>query len=195
MSRRDVIKSAGLAGAATLFTAPVSSAQTAGEKPTAVMAKNPYGGVPSGGITLPPYYRPTPYLKSNNVYYPGQEEIGTDEMRISFIGSTPIPVTRTQAKVQFPKGMGRWSYHGNYDPSLATLPGPARMGQRCALRLGFAVLRSIDSALAGFAASSRREVPLVRPRCGQVPGTDWRGWSGGGGGSTLQPNSSPRSWV
>ena len=61
------------------------------------MSRNPYGGVPSGGITLPPYYRPTPYLKSNNVYYPGQEEIGPDEMRISFIGSTPIPVTRAQA--------------------------------------------------------------------------------------------------
>ena len=58
---------------------------------------NPYGGVPSGGITLPPYYRPTPYLVSNNIYYPGQEEIGPDEMRISFIGSTPIPVTRAQA--------------------------------------------------------------------------------------------------
>ena len=53
--------------------------------------------MPSGGITLPPYYRPTPYLVSNNIYYPGQEEIGPDEMRISFIGSTPIPVTRAQA--------------------------------------------------------------------------------------------------
>ena len=63
----------------------------------AVRAQNPYGGVPSGGITFPPYYRPTPYLKSNNVYFPGQEEIGPDEMRISFIGSTPMPVTRTQA--------------------------------------------------------------------------------------------------
>ena len=61
------------------------------------VAKNPYGGVPSGGITLPPYYRPTPYLVSNNIYYPGQEQIGPDEMRISFIGSTPIPVTRAQA--------------------------------------------------------------------------------------------------
>ena len=58
---------------------------------------NPYGGVPSGGITLPPYYRPTPDLVSNNLYYPGQEELGPDEMRISFIGSTPIPVTRAQA--------------------------------------------------------------------------------------------------
>ena len=64
---------------------------------TAVQPGNPYGGVPSGGITLPPYYRPTPYLASNNLYYPGQEEIGPDEMRISFIGSTPIPVTRSQA--------------------------------------------------------------------------------------------------
>ena len=63
------------------------------ETPTAVQAKNPYGGVPSGGITFPPYYRPTPYLVSNNIYYPGQEPIGPDEMRISFIGSTPIPVT------------------------------------------------------------------------------------------------------
>ena len=53
--------------------------------------------MPSGGITLPPYYRPTPYLISNNIYYPGQEQIGPDEMRISFIGSTPIPVTRAQA--------------------------------------------------------------------------------------------------
>ncbi len=64
---------------------------------SAARAGNPYGGVPSGGITLPPYYRPTPDLVSNNLYYPGQEELGPDEMRISFIGSTPIPVTKSQA--------------------------------------------------------------------------------------------------
>ena len=97
MNRRDMIKTSVLAGAATLLAAPVSSAQTAGGQQTAAQVKNPYGGVPSGGITLPPYYRPTPTLKSNNVYYPGQEELGPDEMRISFIGSTPIPVTRSQA--------------------------------------------------------------------------------------------------
>ena len=97
MSRRDALKTAGLAGAAALSTGAVSSAQTADETPAAVQAKNPYGGVPSGGITFPPYYRPTPYLVSNNIYYPGQEQIGPDEMRISFIGSTPIPVTRAQA--------------------------------------------------------------------------------------------------
>lgn len=59
--------------------------------------QNPYGGVPSGGITYPNYYRPTGYFKSNNNYFPGTETLGEDEMRISFLGSTPIPVTRTQA--------------------------------------------------------------------------------------------------
>lgn len=94
ITRREALKSAGRAGAAALSATAMASAQAQEET---VTAKNPYGGVPSGGITLPPYYRPTPYLVSNNIYYPGQEPIGPDEMRISFIGSTPIPVTKTQA--------------------------------------------------------------------------------------------------
>ena len=100
MSRRDAIKAAGLAGAAALSSVVASPAQAqakAAPQSTAVPAKNPYGGVPGGGITLPAYYRPTPYLVSNNIYYPGQEQVGPDEMRISFIGSTPIPVTKVQA--------------------------------------------------------------------------------------------------
>jgi hypothetical protein len=92
ISRRDALKIAGLSGAAALSTGTLSPAQAADQN----HAKNPYGGVPSGGITLPPYYRPTPNLASANVYYPGQEELGPDEMRVSFIGSTPIPVTRSQ---------------------------------------------------------------------------------------------------
>ena len=78
MSRRDAIKATGLAGAAALLPAAVSPAQAADQKPTAVPAKNPYGGVPGGGITFPRYYRPTPSLVSNNIYYPGQEQIGPD---------------------------------------------------------------------------------------------------------------------
>ncbi|HEY1339339.1 MAG TPA: guanitoxin biosynthesis MBL fold metallo-hydrolase GntH, partial [Bryobacteraceae bacterium] len=58
---------------------------------------NPYGGVPSGGITYPAYYRPTEYIRNNNNYFPGTEPIGEDEMRISFIGSTPFPPTHSQA--------------------------------------------------------------------------------------------------
>jgi ribonuclease Z len=99
VSRREVIKAAGVAGTAAFLggVAAPAQAQTVNGATGDCVVKNPYGGVPSGGITLPPYYRPTPYLKSNNVYYPGQEEIGPDEMRISFIGSTPMPVTRSQA--------------------------------------------------------------------------------------------------
>jgi len=59
--------------------------------------KNPYGGGPGTGISLPPYYKPTKYVKNNNVYIPGLEEIGPDEMRISFVGSCPWPPRRNQA--------------------------------------------------------------------------------------------------
>ncbi len=61
------------------------------------VAKNPYGGGPGAGISLPPYFRPTASLKNNNVYYPGMEELGKDEMRISFVGSTPFPPRLAQA--------------------------------------------------------------------------------------------------
>lgn len=95
MERRDLLKAMALGATAAGIVA--GDTATAGPADEAVQAKNPYGGVPGGGLTLPPYYRPTPYLVSNNIYYPGQEPIGPDEMRISFIGSTPIPVTRNQA--------------------------------------------------------------------------------------------------
>ena len=65
----------------------------------ALAPANPYGGGPGTGtgITLPPYYRPTEYLKSNNTYFPGTGPVGKDEMRISSMGSTPFPPTRDQA--------------------------------------------------------------------------------------------------
>lgn len=59
--------------------------------------KNPYGGGPGTGITLPPYFKPTPSVKSRNQYFPGSEELGEDEMRISFVGSTPFPPRLDQA--------------------------------------------------------------------------------------------------
>jgi hypothetical protein len=59
--------------------------------------KNPYGGGPNTGITLPPNYRPTPSVANANTFFPGVEELGDDEMRISFIGSSPVPPTRNQA--------------------------------------------------------------------------------------------------
>ena len=59
--------------------------------------KNPYGGKPGGGISLPPYYMPTPSVMSRSNYFPGTEKIGKDEMRISFVGSCPYPPRRSQA--------------------------------------------------------------------------------------------------
>ena len=67
---------------------------------------NPYGGGPGSGIALPPYYKPTPTLANNNVYFPGTEELGEDEMRISFVGSCPWPPRRDQAAAG-PRGPGR----------------------------------------------------------------------------------------
>jgi len=39
--------------------------------------KNPYGGKPGGGITLPEYFRPTKYITGSRAnYFPLSEEIG-----------------------------------------------------------------------------------------------------------------------
>jgi hypothetical protein len=59
--------------------------------------KNPYGGGPGTGLTIPDYFKPTPSVKSRNNYYPNAEKLGPDEMRISFMGSTPFPPRRDQA--------------------------------------------------------------------------------------------------
>ena len=61
------------------------------------MSSNPYGPRPGGGISLPDYYRPTPSVKNRNVYFGGTEPLGPGEMRVSFLGSTPWPPTRTQS--------------------------------------------------------------------------------------------------
>ena len=34
---------------------------------------------------LPPYFKPTPYVKNNQIFAPGLEEVGPDEMRISYL--------------------------------------------------------------------------------------------------------------
>jgi|SRR5208337_1394347 len=94
--RRDALK--GAAGAAATVAAAVVATPALGAAEAAPdPEKNPYGGGPGTGISLPPYFRPTDGLKNNNVYYPGAEELGEDEMRISFVGSAPWPPRRDQA--------------------------------------------------------------------------------------------------
>ena len=58
---------------------------------------NPYGGGPGTGISLPDYFKPTRHISNNNFFFPGTEELGPDEMRVSFVGSTPWPPRRNQA--------------------------------------------------------------------------------------------------
>ena len=59
-------------------------------------SSNPYGARPGGGISLPDYYRPWPAIKNRNMFLPGTEILPKNEMRITFLGSTPWPPTRLQ---------------------------------------------------------------------------------------------------
>ncbi len=107
VNRRGVFRHAAGAAAATPAAAVgLSEPAQAAEEPGPVQPgptpplgqpQSPYGGGPGAGITLPPYYRPTPSMANNNTFFPGTEELGDDEMRISFIGSAPLPPTRDQA--------------------------------------------------------------------------------------------------
>ena len=64
------------------------------------MARNDgnfYGAPPGTGISMPPYYLPTPSVKNRNNYFPQSESLGDDEMRITFMGSNPWPPWLSQA--------------------------------------------------------------------------------------------------
>ena len=64
---------------------------------TAIEEKNAYGAPPGMGVSMPPYYLPTPSVKNRNNYFPQSEPLGPDEMRIIFMGSNPWPPRLTQA--------------------------------------------------------------------------------------------------
>jgi ribonuclease Z len=69
-------------------------------------SKNPYGGTGGSGVTLPDYFKPTPYVKNNQIFAPGLEEVGPDEMRISYLGSCPWPPRRDQAATSITVELG-----------------------------------------------------------------------------------------
>lgn len=77
-------------------------------------ANNPYGPRPGGGISLPDYYRPPMSISNRNVYFPGTEVLPKNEMRVSFLGSTPFPPTRLQAGTSIIVELG----HGGPQPRL-----------------------------------------------------------------------------
>lgn len=92
MDRRDFLKNTGLAAAGT-----VTGAAQATTPQAPADGENPYGSPPGSGLSMPPYYRPTPSVKNRNNYFPQSEPLGADEMRITFMGSNPWPPRQSQA--------------------------------------------------------------------------------------------------
>ncbi len=43
------------------------------------MPKSPYGGGPGTGLTIPPYFKPTPSVKSRNNYFSNSEKLRPDK--------------------------------------------------------------------------------------------------------------------
>ncbi len=96
-SRRDFLKGsipvagAGLAAAAMPGLAAAPTSPSAAQDETSPSPRNPYGSSPGGGISLPDYYKPWPAIKNRNMYLPGTEILPKNEMRITFLGSSPWP--------------------------------------------------------------------------------------------------------
>lgn len=93
-SRRDFLKGGVAAAGAGLAAATVPGASIAAENDN--QPKNPYGARPGGGISLPEYYKPWAAIKNRNLYLPGTEILPKNEMRITFLGSSPWPPSRLQ---------------------------------------------------------------------------------------------------
>ena len=94
LTRRAVLTGALASGAAAVG---ISAPEPASAQGAPTMPANPYGGGPGTGLQFPPYYKPTPSVRSRMNYFPGSETLAPDEMRISFVGSCPFPPRRDQA--------------------------------------------------------------------------------------------------
>ncbi len=96
LDRREMLKTIG-AAAAGMAAGALGSAEAAEVEHAVPGEHNPYGAPPGSGITLPPYYLPTPSVTNKTNYFPQSEPLGPDEMRIIFMGSNPWPPRLTQA--------------------------------------------------------------------------------------------------
>src|SRR5574341_540030 len=96
LDRREMLKTMGVAAAGTVAGA-LTSAEAAEAPQTLPGEHNVYGAPPGSGVSMPPYYLPTPSVKNRNNYFPQSEPLGPDEMRIIFMGSNPWPPRMAQA--------------------------------------------------------------------------------------------------
>ena len=88
-SRRNFLKGSAAAAGAGIAAATVPGVAAAAEGDCE--PENPYGDRPGGGISLPDYYKPWPAIKNRNMFLPGTETLPKNEMRITFLGSSPWP--------------------------------------------------------------------------------------------------------
>ncbi len=98
LDRREMLKTIGVAAGTVAAAGAMNSAEAViGEQPAVPGEHNAYGAPPGSGISIPPYYLPTPSVKNKNNYFPQSEPLGADEMRIIFMGSNPWPPRMSQA--------------------------------------------------------------------------------------------------
>ena len=69
LDRREMLKTMG-AAAAGIAAGGLASAEAAEGQPAEAGETNPYGSPPGTGISMPPYYLPTPSVKNKNNYFP-----------------------------------------------------------------------------------------------------------------------------
>ena len=96
LDRREMLKTMG-AAAAGMAAGALNPAEAAEVEQVVPGEHNAYGAPPGTGISMPPYYLPTPSVKNRNNYFPQSEPLGSDEMRIIFMGSQPWPPRISQA--------------------------------------------------------------------------------------------------
>lgn len=87
--RRGFLKGSVAAAGAGLAAATVPGASVAASDDS--QSENPYGKRPGGGISLPEYYKPWPAIKNRNMYLPGTGVLPKNEVRVTFLGSSPWP--------------------------------------------------------------------------------------------------------
>ena len=73
---------------------------------------------PSTGITYPEYYKPTESIINNNFFFPGSEPLPENEMRITFVGSSPFPPRLKQAGTAIMVELGQ----GVNEQGIAKIP-------------------------------------------------------------------------
>ncbi len=126
--RRDFLKGSAAAAGAGLAATAVPGVSGAAEGDC--QPENPYGARPGGGISLPEYYKPWPAIKNRNMYLPGTEILPKNEMRITFLGSSPWPPNRLQKGTSMLVELGNGTRSRGVSSSIWAMAASA-MRSRC----------------------------------------------------------------